>query len=156
MYWLFGYIWYEIGWQLFWIIIYDGGLLALSTNITCSSGGLTVYVRDYLHHRRRAHHQIEINRDGFEYFLFRIQSKTIYTYVYKHPRIWRKILFSYIKFWQNSSQWIVHWSIWEELEYRRPHSRIQMIFICHQSKLHKISQNLFTNASAQQWYSIYL
>ena len=56
-------------------------------DLTNSSGGLIVYVRDDLPHTRMVH--VEINKDGFESLCLELtigKSKTILSCIYKTPQ----------------------------------------------------------------------
>ena len=65
-------------------------------DLTNSSGGLLVYVRDDLPHRRMVH--VEINKDGFESLCLELtigKSKTILSCIYKHPKVTKELFFKY-------------------------------------------------------------
>ena len=65
-------------------------------DLTSSSGGLIVYVRDDLPHRRMT--RVEINRDCFESLCLELtigKSKTIFTCIYKHPKVTNELFVKY-------------------------------------------------------------
>ena len=65
-------------------------------DLTNSSGGLIVFVRDDLPHRRMVH--VEINKDGFESLCLELtigKSKTILSCIYKHPKVTKELFLKY-------------------------------------------------------------
>ena len=65
-----------------------GNYVVYRQDLTSSSGGLIVYIRDDLPHRRLRN--TEINMDGFESLCIELtigKSKTVITCIYKHPKV---------------------------------------------------------------------